>query len=253
MATSNSAPRPVSGDGRRAFAASTPPPRHRTSSARVTRRGLGRAGVLPGIVALAVGCVSGRGSGARENAGDRATAAATLAAAPASLEFWLPGRQADAEALDPFHRQFVEETPQVASVTVQLVPNETMMERLTGALAAGTPPDAARLKEYRLADLGGRGALLPLDALVAKDPGVRLADFTSQSVEGSRATWQAGPGRASDRPLLGLPDSHQMVVLFWNKDLLARAGVDPEAAPGTWDALRRAAQAVGGGGFGRGS
>jgi ABC-type glycerol-3-phosphate transport system substrate-binding protein len=115
------------------------------------------------------------------------------------------------------------------------------MQELTAALAAGTPPDVARLKEYRLADLGARDALLGLDGLVAKDPGVRLADFTPQSVDGSRS---APAGKKAERPLLGLPDSHQLVVLYWNKDLLARAGVDPAAPPGTWDALRRAAQAV---------
>src|SRR5688500_9833615 len=60
--------------------------------------------------------------------------------APVGLEFWLPGRQAAADALTPFHQQFVAETPAVSGVTVQLVPNETMMERLTASLAAGTPP-----------------------------------------------------------------------------------------------------------------
>jgi ABC-type glycerol-3-phosphate transport system substrate-binding protein len=166
---------------------------------------------------------------------------------PITLEFWLPGRQADAEALEPFHHRFAAETAGVAGVVVQLVPNEAMMERLAGALAAGTPPDVARLKEYRLADLGARGALLPLDGLVAHDPQVRLGDFTPQSVEGSRAAL-AGGGDAregrTERPLLGLPDSHQLVVLFWNKDQVARGGLDPETPPGTWERLRRAAQAA---------
>jgi multiple sugar transport system substrate-binding protein len=129
-----------------------------------------------------------------------------------------------------------------------------MMDQLAAALAGGNPPDLARLKEYRLADLGARGALLPLDALVATDPAIRLADFTPQSVEGSRvravpassvsATPPGAP--ATDGPLLGLPDSHQLVVLFWNQDLVARAGLDPSRSPAGWDALRHAARAVAG-------
>lgn len=181
-------------------------------------------------------------------ASEPATAGRSLGT-PVPLEMWLPGRQADATALEPFHRQFEEEVAGAATVSIQLVTNEDMMDRLTAALAAGTPPDVARLKEYRLADLGARRALLPLDAHVAGDSSVRLADFTPQSVEGSRydAQYTGTEGElAAGRPrsLLGLPDSHQLVVLYWNRDLVARAGLDPNASPADWDALRRGARAV---------
>ena len=223
---------------------------------------VGRAAVMPGsatvtaIAALAAlaACAPSIPAGPPERA--RPTSPSTSdplpgargagGATPAKVELWLPGRQADATALEPFHAEFVAETPGAAGVTIQLVTNEDMMDRLTAALAAGTPPDVARLKEYRLADLGARGALLPLDALVAKDSGVRLADFTPQSVEGSRypVTLSAEARAGAFRPLLGVPDSHQMVVLFWNRDLLAQAGVDASAPPADWDSLRRAARAV---------
>jgi ABC-type glycerol-3-phosphate transport system substrate-binding protein len=164
--------------------------------------------------------------------------------APASLELWLPGRQADATALEPFHRQLAEETAGALAVTVQLVTNEDMMDRLTAALAGGNAPDVARLKESRLADLGARAALLPLDAYVAQDPDVRLADFTPQSVEGSRYVATSRPGANAGPQLLGVPDSHQLVVLYWNRDLVARAGLNPEVPPANWDDLRRGARAV---------
>ena len=175
---------------------------------------------------------------------DGAAARAQRAATPVTLELWLPGRQADADALAPLHEQFAQETPGVAGVAVALQTNEGLMEAATAALAAGTPPDVARLKEYRLADLGARGALLPLDAHVAADAAVRLADFTPQSVDGSRAPVPPEQGPRRERPLLGLPDSHQLVVLYWNTDLVAAAGGDPARPPATWDALRRAARAV---------
>ena len=194
----------------------------------------------------ASGCVPrGPRGGASDWAAVTPNVGTGAAAKPSvSLEFWLPGRQADADALAPFHRQLAEETPAVAEVTTHLVANEEMMERLTAALAAGTPPDAARLKEYRLADLGARGALLALDGLVARDTAVRLNDFTPQAVEGSRAAPGASGDDRTERPLLGLPDSHQLVALYWNRDLLARAGLDPDAPPGTWEALRQAARSA---------
>jgi ABC-type glycerol-3-phosphate transport system substrate-binding protein len=211
-----------------------------------------------GAVALAAGagaaaCRSaGGGGGAVPAPGGEDAPAAARSRQPVRLELWLPGRQADVDALEPLHRQFVAETPGAGAVAVQLVSNEAMMEQLTAALAGGVPPDVARLKEYRLADLGARGALLPLDRLVVRDVRLRLADFTPQSVDGSRAPAGAAAGAGGARgagepePLLGLPDSHQLVVLFWNTDLVARAGIDPQRAPESWEALRRAAQAAGG-------
>jgi ABC-type glycerol-3-phosphate transport system substrate-binding protein len=165
-------------------------------------------------------------------------------APPATLEFWLPGRQPDADALAPLHAQFMEETPGVAGVRVTLRTNENLMDTVITALAAGTPPHVARLKEYRVADLGARDALLPLDRQVARDPAIRLGDFTPQSVDGSRAPLRRGGNPRSERPLLGLPDSHQLVVLYWNKDLVAGAGEDPARPPATWEHLRRVASAV---------
>jgi hypothetical protein len=90
------------------------------------------------------GCTSGETPAAETPAG-------VPAREPVTLELWLPGRQDDAEALEPIHRWFMAETPAVVGVNVRLVTNETMMEQLTASLAAGTPPDVGRLKEYRLA------------------------------------------------------------------------------------------------------
>ncbi len=213
---------------------------------------------LPFLAALAA-CAPSRATDRRGPASPTAPSGGTPTptarrATPVPLEMWLPGRQADATALEPFHAEFLAETPGAAAVTVQLVTNEDMMDRLTAALASGTPPDVARLKEYRLADLGARGALLPLDALVAADREVRLADFTTQSVDGSRhhttsspragGTAAAGTRSSVDRPLLGVPDSHQIVALFWNRELLAHAGLDPDTPPASWETLRRGARAV---------
>ena len=108
------------------------------------------------------------------------------------------------------------------------------MPKLTAAIVAGTAPDAVRLKEYQVTDLAAVGNLLPLEDRVSQDSAVNLRDFTPQSVRGSHVRGQ----------LVGVPDSHQVVVMFWNKNLLARAGLDPEAPPATWDALRDAAHRV---------
>jgi hypothetical protein len=62
-------------------------------------------------------------------------------ASPVALEMWLPGVQADADALAPFHEQFAQETPGISGVRVKLQTNQDMMDELTAAPAA----ESARL------------------------------------------------------------------------------------------------------------
>ena len=45
-------------------------------------------------------------------------------------------------------------------------------------------------------------------------------------------------------PLLGLPMSFNGNVMYFNKDILRQAGLDPENPPQTWDAFSQAAEAI---------
>ena len=193
-------------------------------AARVDRRS--RRGLLQAGSALAA---AGVVSCAR-----RSMPTPTVSGPPVALEFWLPGRAGDEAPLEPFHVEFVARTPSVTAVRTQLVAKREVMSKLTAAIVAGTAPDVVRLKEYQVTDLAAVGNLLPLEGHVGQDSAVNLRDFTPQSVRGSHFRGQ----------LFGVPDSHQVVVMFWNKNLLARAGLDPEAPPATWDALRDAAHKV---------
>ena len=58
---------------------------------------------------------------------------------------------------------------------VKLQTNQDMMDELTAALAAGTPPDVARLKEYRLADLGARALGDLVDCTTPLEPTLEAA------------------------------------------------------------------------------
>ena len=193
-------------------------------AARVDRRS--RRGLLQAGSALAA---AGVVSCAR-----RSMPTPTVSGPPVALEFWLPGRAGDEAPLEPFHVEFVARTPSVTAVRTQLVAKRDVMPKLTAAIVAGTAPDVVRLKEYQVTDLAAVGNLLPLEDRVSQDSAVNLRDFTPQSVRGSHFRGQ----------FVGVPDSHQVVVMFWNKNLLARAGLDPEAPPATWDALREAAHKV---------
>jgi ABC-type glycerol-3-phosphate transport system substrate-binding protein len=127
-----------------------------------------------------------------------------------------------------FYDQFVQAQAPGLRVDVQGVPNAEYLPKLTAAIVAGSPPDFCRFKENLNNDMAARQNALALDAYLAKDKSVRLADFTPSSVEA--LTYK-------DKPY-GLPHYHQYVLLGWNKTLFKQVGLNPDKPPETWAELR---------------
>ena len=101
-------------------------------------------------------------------------------------------------------------------------------ERLVTALASGTPPNAMMLKSDSLAYFAERGALLPLNSVLAQD-GIGVDWFTPAEL-GSR-TW--------DGQIYGLPQTTDGAqhLLFVNLGLLDKIGVDSALPIRTWQDL----------------
>jgi multiple sugar transport system substrate-binding protein len=138
----------------------------------------------------------------------------------------------DRDALLKYYERFAEEQAPGLKVEIQTVTNAEYLPKLTATIVAGTPPDSARFKENLNNDLAARKNTFALDAYVAKDKNVKLADFTPQSVESLRY---------KDK-LHGMPYYHQYVILGWNKELFKQAGLNPEKPPTTWAELRDTAK-----------
>jgi ABC-type glycerol-3-phosphate transport system substrate-binding protein len=102
------------------------------------------------------------------------------------------------------------------------------MERVNAALAAGSVPGLAHLKDFRAWDYAWRGAVTPLDDYYAT--GALDTDAFRPSM------WDAMKYRDS---AVGIPFRGSFVwVLFINDIMFKEAGLDPEAdAPTTWDEL----------------
>ena len=104
-------------------------------------------------------------------------------------------------------------------------------------MAGGTAGDLhyAQLVAGKFLEYAVRGVAVPLDPFVARDREFTLAAWPPRAQEALRAV---------DQKVFGLPLRGQVegLVLFWNRDLLRRAGV-PEPAPDwTFDALLDAAR-----------
>jgi len=107
------------------------------------------------------------------------------------------------------------------------------MQKTVAALQAGTPPDVAVHLAIDVVTLRDLDAVIPLDEFVQREGGDKfLADFF--------------PGFVSDLKAEGrvwaIPFQRSTPILYYNKDLLRKAGLDPNKAPTTWDELLATAQ-----------
>ncbi|NNM45409.1 sugar ABC transporter substrate-binding protein [Knoellia sp. DB2414S] len=118
---------------------------------------------------------------------------------------------------------------------VELVPlgRKDHLARLSTAFAAGTPPDVFLLNYREFSPFVLRGAIEPVGPVV-EEAGVRLDDY----YEEPRAAF------TYDGALQCMPQNISSMVVYWNTELFAKAGVAPPTSDWTFDELVAAARAL---------
>ncbi|WP_026486781.1 ABC transporter substrate-binding protein [Caldanaerobius polysaccharolyticus] len=118
---------------------------------------------------------------------------------------------------------------------IQIVPQSTPgtggyatqdVTKLLSAIASGSPPDVTWLDRFTAAQFAARNALTPLDEYIkASDLDMsQYAKYTVDEVTFNGNIW-------------ALPWDTDTRILFWNKDLFKKAGLDPDRPPQDWDEL----------------
>ncbi|UVI31244.1 ABC transporter substrate-binding protein [Paenibacillus spongiae] len=100
------------------------------------------------------------------------------------------------------------------------------LSKLTAAIASGSPPDVVNLNAPFIMEVASRGILMPLDEYIEKS-NFDLSRFYPYTVK--EMTFQG--------KIWGLPVGIDDRILYYNKDMMANAGLDPESPPVTWDEL----------------
>ena len=136
-----------------------------------------------------------------------------------TVRFWAMGREGEvaAELLADFER----EHPGIR-VRIEQLPWSAAHEKLLTAFAGNATPDVAQMGNTWLPEFVALDALEPLDARVQASPDVVAADYFS-------GIWDTN--RIQGR-LFGVPWYVDTRLLFYRRDLLARAGFT--APPRDW-------------------
>ncbi len=108
-----------------------------------------------------------------------------------------------------------------------------MEEKLLTSIAGGDVPDIVMWDRFTTSTYAAKGAFLPIDSYVEKDA-VNMEQFYEPTVEEMKS---------ADGKLYGIPMTVDARIIFYNKDLLQAANVDP-ASIKTWDDLANAAKAT---------
>lgn len=145
-----------------------------------------------------------------------------------TLRFWGMGREGEvvAQLLPGFER----EHPDVR-VVVQQIPWSAAHEKLLTAYVGRSTPDVSQLGNTWVPEFAALKALEPLEPWLAQGAVADSAFF--------RGIWDTNV--VDGRPY-GVPWYVDTRVLFYRRDLLARAGYD--AMPGDWDGWLAALRAV---------
>jgi len=150
---------------------------------------------------------------------------------PVKLTFWNNWDNVNMEVMKQIVAKFNEEHPDIQVESV-FQPYADMMTLLQTSIAGGNVPDVAAVDLIFLPQLVATGGVEPLDGYLADDAAVNIDDFYPRLAQYD----------VIDGKRYALPVSTNNMQIIWNKDLFAKAGLDPDTPPKTWDEMQAMAE-----------
>jgi multiple sugar transport system substrate-binding protein len=192
------------------------------------RRTIG-ALLLAAVLALA-GC--GRDEGGGDDGAAQQSSAIAEGPATGEITVWAMGTEG--ELLPKLAAEFQKENPD-ATVKVTAVPWDGAHDKISTAIAGRQTPDVSLLGTTWMGEFAGGGGLDPVPANLAQSDAFFEGAWNTVAVQGTP---------------YGVPWYTDTRVLYYRKDLAAKAGVE---APTTWEELKtftKALQTQGGAKYG---
>jgi multiple sugar transport system substrate-binding protein len=156
------------------------------------------------------------------------------ASRPEPVTFMIFGDAGEKAAYEALVAAFAERHPDIP-VTLQHIPGQSDYRKRLGVdFAAGTPADVVLLNYRRYAAFAAKGALEPLGSYLERSDLISLDDFYPETV--APFFWEG--------QLMCIPQNLSSLVVYYNRDLFAAAGIAEPAADWTWADFLAAAQAL---------
>jgi multiple sugar transport system substrate-binding protein len=166
------------------------------------------AAVCALLVAMTAACQSG---------------ASTTSSGPVTLTFWNGFSDADRPNLEALVSKFNSSQSKV-KVEMTITKWDVMFQKLLPAYAAGTGPDIVAMDTQQLPGYASKGVFAPLDDF-----------YSTKKLPVDQMITSAPKASLWNGKQYGVPMSFGTANFYWNKDMFAKAGLDPESPPKTWD------------------
>lgn len=144
-----------------------------------------------------------------------------------TIDFWHAMSGARLEAVHNLADSFNEAHPGVKVVPQFTGSYEETITRAIAAVRAGNPPHIIQVYEVGLQTMLDSGAIIPVHELAA-----RSGDFDEGEIIGPIAQYYAVGGQLSSMPF-----NSSTAMLYYNKDIFRKAGLDPDRPPTTFAEL----------------
>ena len=149
---------------------------------------------------------------------------------PITLSVWAPFTGSDGDVLREIISNYNETNTDNITVEIDIMDNATLQSKLPTAVTTGTGPSFVLVGIEYLKQYAENGLIEDISDFWETE-GVDEANFYENVVAKSYI----------GDTLYGVPMQYNLQYLYYNKDIFAAAGLDPETPPATMDELREAA------------
>lgn len=150
-------------------------------------------------------------------------------AQPVKITFWYALSGAQGQVIEAMVKKFNAEQKNIVVDVIFQGSYADIAQKLTAAITAKTVPDIAQMGGAPT--LAESGAIVPVSELLTEQ---ERADIYEGFLDYNKFAGK----------LVTMPFNNSVPMLYYNKDLFAAAGLDPNKPPTTWDELVKAAQAL---------
>jgi len=151
------------------------------------------------------------------------------------LRFVLFGDPTETAGYEELVAAFERENRDVEVTISPVAEQDDLMAKLTTAFAGGRPPDVFLINYRNYGQFASQGVLAPVQPRLDSSAVIDEGDFAAAALDAFRF---------DGSELTCLPQNVSSLVVYYNADLFAEAGLAPPRAGWTWDDFLTAAQTL---------